>query len=197
MPYSGPITGQVVSALVQGPGALYYTSYPATEPADSAVNVAPPSANYTNAGFTSGGIQIVIDQTYAELGADQIVDSPGRRITKRETTIGTQMAQPTLENFQLAMNGGTVTLASSSAYKTFDPAGAITATQPNYNALCLDGWTPEGNGFNRRFLARKVLMTDKITIDYKKDTQTFLSVIWNLHYVDSTHSIFHIVDQLQ
>jgi hypothetical protein len=190
-----PITGQVISALVQGPGTLYYGIFgTAVDPADSGVNAAPvASANYTNAGFTSGGVQIVIDQTYTELDADQIVDSPGRRITKREVTVGTQLAQPTLENLALAMNGGTV--ATASAWKTFDPLTAISATQPTYYAIILDGWTPEGNGFNRRFIGRKVLSTDKITVDYKKDSQTFFTVLWNLHYVDSTHALFHMVDQ--
>lgn len=191
------ITGQTISALVQGPGTLYNAPFGTTEPADSAVNTAPPAtgaAAWTNVGFTSGGIQLVIDQTYAELDADQIVDSPGRRITKREITVGTQLAQPTLENLALVMNGGTVTTATG-GFKTFDPATAISATQPTYTALILDGWTPEGNGFNRRFIGRRALSTDKITVDYKKDTQTFFSVLWNLHYVTSTSPLFHMVDQ--
>jgi hypothetical protein len=191
-----PITGNVISALVQGPGQLYSGTYGVVvEPADALVNAAPAaSANYTNNGFTSGGIQIVIDQTYSELDADQIVDSPGRRITKREVTVGTQMAQPTLENLALVMNGGTV--ATGANFKTFDPATAIAATQPQYSALLLDGWTPEGNALNRRFLGRRALSTDKITADYKKDSQTFWTVLWNLHYVDSSHALFHFVDQL-
>jgi len=191
-----PIVGQVISALVQGPGTLYSGVFGVVvEPADGAVNAAPvASANYTNSGLTSGGIQIVITQTYAELDADQIVDSPGRRITKREVTIGTQLAQPTLENLSLSLNGGTV--ATASAYKTFDPLTAISATQPIYTALILDGWTPELNAGNRRFIGRRCLSTDKITADYQKDKQTFFSVIFNLHYVDSTHALFHITDQL-
>jgi hypothetical protein len=190
------ITGQVISALVQGPGTLYSAVFGAVEPADAAVNSAPlASAGWTNSGFTSGGIQIVIDQTYSELDADQIVDSPGRRITKREVTVGTQLAQPTLENLALVMNGGTVGTAAT-AFKTFDPLTAISATQPTYYSIILDGWTPEGNGFNRRFIGRRSLSTDKITVDYKKDGQTFFSVLWNLHYVDSSHALFHMVDQL-
>jgi hypothetical protein len=190
------ITGQVISALVQGPGTLYYGVYgTSTEPADSAVNAPPAaSAGWTNIGFTSGGIQVVIDQQYAELDADQIVDSPGRRITKREVTVATSLAQPTLENMQQVMNGGTI--ATAAAWKSFDPASAVTATQPTYVPLILDGWTPEGNGFNRRFIARRALQTDKITIDYQKTKQTFFTAIWNLHYVDSTHAMFHMVDQL-
>lgn len=193
------VQGQTISALVQGPGTLYSGVFgTAVEPADSAVNLPPPTSGagaYANNGFTSGGIQIVVDQTYAELDADQIVDSPGRRITKREVTVGTQLAQPTLENLSLAMNGGTVG-TSSSAFKTFDPLAAISATQPQYTALILDGWTPEGNALNRRFIGRRALSTDKITVDYKKDGQTFFSVLWNLHYVSSSLTLFHIVDQL-
>lgn len=191
-----PITGQVISALVQGPGTLYSGTFGAvTEPADAAVNVAPPaSGGFLNNGLTSGGIQIVITQTYVELDADQLVDSPGRRITKREVTVGTQLAQPTLENLSLTMNGGTVVTAS--AYKTFDPLTAITATQPNYYAFILDGWTPELNAGNRRFIGRRALSTEKITVDYTKDKQTFFTIMWNLHYVDSTHALFHMVDQL-
>lgn len=183
--------------LVMGPCSLYVGAYGvATEPADAAVNVAPVTSGGTGfayVGDTSGGLTQEIDQTYTELDSDQIVDSAGRRLTKREVTVTTQLADVTLANLSLALNGGTI--ASGSGWQSYEPNYAASATQPGYSILVLDGWSPLGNGFNRRFIGRKALSTAKVTYAYKKDGQSFWTVAWNLHYVDSTHAPFHLVDQ--
>ncbi|NIB31141.1 hypothetical protein HBB16_04465 [Pseudonocardia sp. MCCB 268] len=57
---------------------------------------------------------------YTELAVDQIVDVPGRRLTKRDMTLQTNMAEPTLENLAVAMNAGTVT--AGTGVKSLEPA---------------------------------------------------------------------------
>jgi hypothetical protein len=97
--------GVTASQLIMGPGALYSGAFGATEPADTAIATAPSSATFTDVGGTLGGVKLKIEQKFKELEVDQIVDNVGRRLTMREMTISTEMAEPTLENLVLAANG--------------------------------------------------------------------------------------------
>ena len=185
--------------LVAGPANVYYGSFGATEPAASAVSSAPSSAVWTDQGGTSDGVKINIDLNYFELEVDQVVDRVGSRLEKREVTIETNLAEATLTNLKQAINGGTIT--ASAAYQTFDPLNDNSASQPSYYALIVDGWAPLGTGAasasaRRRFIARKVLNTDAVGMEYKKDGQTFIPVKLTCHYVSSTTGPFAIHDQL-
>jgi hypothetical protein len=178
--------------LVEGPGKLYTGAFGATEPADSAVNSAPAASAWNDAGGTMGGLTVTVEQTYTELEVDQVVDSVGRRLTKREITIGTSMAEPTLANLFLILNGGTT--ASGSGWASYDPLITNSATQPNYIAVMVDGWAP-GGAFNRRAIARKCLSTAKVDFLYAKDKQNVFAVNWNAHHVSSGITPIHWVDQ--
>lgn len=178
--------------LVEGPGKLYTGAFGATEPADSAVNSAPAASAWTDVGGTMGGLTVTVEQTYTELEVDQLVDSPGRRLTKRETTVTTSMAEPTLANLALVLNGGTT--ATGAGYASFDPLITNSATQPNYIALICDGWAP-GGAFNRRAVVRKCLSTAKVEFLYAKDKQNVFAVTWNAHYVSSVITPFRWIDQ--
>jgi hypothetical protein len=178
--------------LVQGPGKLYTGAFGATEPADSAVNTAPAASAWTDAGGTMGGLTVEVNQTYSELDVDQIVDSVGRRLTKREMTVTTSLAEPTLANLVLILNGGTQ--ASGAGYASYDPLITNSATQPNYIALIVDGLAP-GGAFNRRAVVRKCLSTAKTDFLYAKDKQNVLAVTWNAHYVSSSITPYRWIDQ--
>lgn len=185
--------------LVAGPATVYYGSFGATEPAASAVSSAPSSAAWTDLGGTSDGVKINIDLNYFELEVDQITDRVGSRLEKREVTIETNLAEVTLANLKQALNGGTI--SATAAYQTFDPLNDSSATQPTYFALLVDGWAPLGTGAasasaRRRFVARKVIQTDAVGLEYKKDGQTFIPVKLTCHYVSSTTGPFQVIDQL-
>jgi hypothetical protein len=178
--------------LVMGPGYLYTGAFGAAEPADSAVNSAPAASAWTGMGGTDSGCKLSIEQKYTELSVDQVVDSVGRRLTSREITVSTNLAEPTLSNFSAAMNGGTS--ASGTGWASYEPNYASSATQPTYTAAILDGYAPGGN-FNRRAILRKVLSTDKIEQSYMKDKQTFVPITFTAHFVSTVIAPFHIVDQ--
>jgi hypothetical protein len=185
--------------LVAGPAVVYYGSFGATEPAASAVSSAPSSAVWTDLGGTNDGVKINIDLNYFELEVDQIVDRVGSRLEKREITVETNLAEATLTNLKQAVNGGTI--SATAAYQTFDPLNDNSATQPNYYALIIDGFAPLGTAgasasARRRFIVRKVLNTDAVGMEYKKDGQTFIPVKLTAHYVSSTTGPFAIHDQL-
>jgi hypothetical protein len=181
------------SNLIQGPADGYVGLFGATEPADSAVGSVPSASAWTDIGGTLDGATITVTQEYAELLVDQLVDTPERRLTKREFGVSTRMAEPTLENLAYALNGGTVT--ASAAYKTYDPDTSTSATQVTYKAPMIDGWAP-GSAKRRRFITRKALSVEAVESAFKKDEQTTWSVSWVSHYVSSAIKPFRIIDQL-
>lgn len=189
-----------VTNLIAGPGTLYsgtaftvtYTQTP--EPGDTAVNTTPPATAWTDVGGTSDGVNLEVGREYMELEVDQIVDVPERRLTKRELSLATNLAEATLENLALSSNEtAAATVASASNYKTYNPTFSTSATQPTYVPLIFDGYGP--SQFRRRVIARKMLSVEPVGIAYKKDAQSMWSVRWAAHYVSSTLPPFKIVDQ--
>ncbi|MFD1274859.1 hypothetical protein ACFQ51_34805 [Streptomyces kaempferi] len=177
--------------LIQGPSTLYSGVFGATEPTDTAVNTTPAASAWTDLGGTQDGVKLSIDQTYSELEVDQITLRVGSRLTKADFTIETSLAEPTLENLSLSLNGGTA--ASGSGWKSFDPNVSSSATQPNYFAVIMDGYAP--GQFRRRIIGRRMLNTDSSELSYTKDKQTLIPIKLASHYVSSVTAPFHIVDQ--
>lgn len=173
--------------LIMGPGELYTGAFGATEPATV---VTAPTTGWTNVGGTMDGVTLSVAQEFTELEVDQVVDVPGRRLTKREMTIETNLAEPTLENLAVILNGAAPTTGASE--KTWEPVNSAAAFSPSYFAVIVDGLAP--NGKRRRFIARRCLSTENVETAYKKDEQTVLSVTWTAHYVSSSVAPFKIVD---
>lgn len=186
-----------VSNLILGPGTMYTGAFGALEPLDSAVNQAPASSSWTDVGGTMNGLALAIDQQYTELTVDQLVDSIGRRLTKREFSVTTQLAEPTLANLSVSLNGSTQTsgsITSGGTYNTLEPLFATSATQPTYIALLIDGYAPQS--FRRRVIFRRILSTAKVDTSMDKAKQTVFTVTFNGHYVSSTIAPIHLVDQV-
>jgi hypothetical protein len=177
--------------LILGPGTLYNGLFGATEPADTAVNTTPAASAWTDMGATDGGVTLTIDQKYTELTVDQVVDSLGRRLTQREILIDTNLAEPTLANLSLSINGGTA--ATGAGFSSLDPLNVTSATQPNYFAVILDGYAPAG--FRRRLIVRKALNIASIKSMYAKDKESYIPVSFAGHYVSNSITPFHVVDQ--
>ncbi|MER5715715.1 hypothetical protein [Streptomyces sp. NPDC002132] len=176
--------------LIQGPATLYKGAFGATEPADTAVNTAPAASAWTDLGGTQDGVKLSVDQTYSELEVDQITLRVGSRLTKQDFAIETSLAEATLENLSLSLNGGTS--ASGAGYKSYDPDVSSSATQPSYFAIIMDGYGPGGT---RRVIGRRMLNTESSELAYTKDKQTLIPVKFTGHYVSSSIKPFHIVDQ--
>lgn len=181
--------------LILGPATLYGGAFGSAEPLDSQYNGTPAASAWTDAGGTLGGVKLTINQTYTVLNVDQIVDTVGRRLTSRDIQVVTQLAEPTLQNLALVLNGGTVVTGSGATPNTYDPATAISATQPLYNALIIDGWAP--GQFRRRIIVRKVLSMASVDLEYAEATQAAYPVTFGAHYVSAAITPFHIVDANQ
>jgi hypothetical protein len=191
--------GVTVSNLTQGPGSLSIAAVGVTEPVDASTAL---DAGYTDLGGTQGGVMLSVNQTYKELEVDQVVDVPGRRVTKRDMTIKTNLAEPTLANLAYSLNAPLPAAATGTApNKTqfFEPVTDTSATQPLYRALCFTGFAPgsdaTGNAPARRVLVRRALSTDNVDFAYKKDDQTVFSVTWSAHYVSGSIKPFKVLDQ--
>ncbi|MCX5522197.1 hypothetical protein OG342_04850 [Streptomyces bobili] len=177
--------------LIQGPATIYKGAFGATEPADTAVNTTPAASAWTDLGGTQDGVKLSVDQTYSELEVDQITLRVGSRLTKQDFAIETSLAEATLENLSISLNGGTA--ASGAGYKSYDPDVSSSATQPNYFAIIMDGYGPGGT---RRIIGRRMLNTESSELAYTKDKQTLIPVKFAGHYVSSSIKPFHIVDQV-
>lgn len=188
--------------LVQGPATVYIGDFGATEPANAAVNTTPQASAWTDVGGTTDGCEISINQEYKELEVDQVVDIPGRRLVKRDMSVKTNLAEPTLQNLLYALNdvnGGSLGASGTGFSGYYEPAFTDSATQPTYRAVILHGWAP-GSGANnqskrRMVILRKVLSSDNVEFAYKKEDQTVFSVTWSVHYVSNSIAPFKIVDE--
>ena len=188
--------------LVQGPATVYIGDFGATEPANAAVNTTPQASAWTDVCGTTDGCEISINQEYKELEVDQVVDIPGRRLVKRDMSVKTNLAEPTLQNLLYALNdvnGGSLGASGTGFSGYYEPAFTDSATQPTYRAVILHGWAP-GSGANnqskrRMVILRKVLSSDNVEFAYKKEDQTVFSVTWSVHYVSNSIAPFKIVDE--
>ncbi|HWB38439.1 MAG TPA: hypothetical protein VHA75_20675 [Rugosimonospora sp.] len=181
---------------VMGPMTVYYGAFGAAEPADASVNTTPAASAWTDLGGTTGGVTINANQTFATMTFDQTLDIVGTRATQRDVQIVVSLAEPTLDNLKIVLNGGTV--ATGSGYKSYDPDSSILSTQPTYGALLLDGWAPAsvaGATKRRRMVCRKVLSIDNVGIPYRKDAQTVFPVTMRCHFVDSSTKPFRFIDE--
>lgn len=192
--------------LVQGPATCYIGTFDGTtarEPANGSVNTTPATSAWTDLGGTTDGVTISINQEYKELEVDQVVDIPGRRLTKRDMTAKTNLAEPTLANLLYSLNdvnGGSLGASGAGFAGYYEPAFTDSATQPTYRALLLWGWAPgtgaAGNVSKRRMVhLRKVLSSDNVEFAYKKEDQTVFTVTWSVHYVSSSIAPFKIIDE--
>jgi len=181
-----------VSNLILGPGTLYQGVFGATEPLEAVINETPETSAWTDLGGTQDGVTLTINQEYTELEVDQVVDIPGRRLTKRELTLSTNLAEATLDNMAIAMNNLSAVVTGAAA-STLTPPNAVSATQPDYFALIFDGFAPSGK--RRRVVARRVLSIDNTEFAYKKDGQTMFTVTFSAHYVSSAIAPFVILDE--
>lgn len=187
--------GVTATNLLLGAGTLYSGTFGATEPADTAVNVSPPASSWTDCGATDGGVKFSVDQKFATMSCDQLVDDVGSRLTSRAVMFSTNLAEATLANLKLAVNGGTS--ASGSGFASLDALNTTLASQVPYFAAILDGFAPApaNSNYTRRVFLRKVVNTSKVESGYEKDKMTYIPVEFKSHYVSPSITPFRWVDQ--
>lgn len=181
--------------LIMGPADLYTGVFGADETSlgGSNLNSTPAASAWTDAGGTFDSVKLKVAQKFAELTTDQVVDKIGRRLTERDFTLETNLAEATLANFALATNNSQpVTGANSTHEIELDVVNS--GTQLTYVAMLIDGWAPSAK--RRRVLARKVLSVDDVEFAYEKDKQTVFKCTFGAHYVSPTIKPIKIYDNV-
>ena len=185
--------------LVLGPARIYWAPMGTAEPTDVSVAndgwLTPPPSPWTDFGGTDGGVNLEIDTTYTDLTVDQIIMAVGARLTELKMTVAAGLAEITNANINQALNNITEQ-GSGQGYVTMDIPVGSSATQPDYSALCIDGWgplTPAGGPALRRAIVRKVLSTAKVVLSGDKKTQQKVDTTWNTYFVGEGIKPIHIV----
>lgn len=185
--------------LVQGPMDVFLGTFDGTvvrEPALAAVNSTPQASAWTDQGGTRDGAQLLINMKFSEMSVDQVLDTVGTRVSDRDFQVKTKLAELTIANLQLAMNGGTIT--TGAGYAALDPLDGTAATQPSYFSMLFWGYAPSsatGVVKRRMVILRKVLNIESWTIDNKKDAMGLIPVTFRAHWMDATNRPFRIVDE--
>lgn len=183
------------SNLTLGPADLYTGLFGADETGlgGAGLNSTPAASAWTDMGGTMNSVTLKVSQKFAELTTDQVVDKIGRRVTERDFTIDTELAEPTLANLSASMNNSApVTGAGSTHELEMDIVNS--GTQLTYKALIVDGWAPSAT--RRRVLVRKVLSVSDVEFAYEKDKQTVFKVSFGAHYVSPTIKPFKVYDNI-
>lgn len=187
--------------IIQGPATLYTAAYGTS--VSSYLGANPNSVAVTtpfvDAGGTSGGITVEIDETLTDIHVDQLLDPVGARITARTIQITTTMMENELTNLQLALNGSSTgaSITSGTGWQELDLVTTTSATQPTYSVIIVDGWAPTlstGVAAKRRFIIQKALSQPKISQKFDMANQATTAVTFTAYYVSSSTSPFSIID---
>jgi hypothetical protein len=186
------------SNLLVGPGALHRGTFGQTEPADTAVATALDAEDFPDLGATDGGVTVTASKEYFRLRMDQTVESPGRRLTELDVTLATNLAEPTLENWAVALAdaASAITIGGTgpTGYAAMDIGGpSEPGAEPVYSAVIFRGRAPGGR--RRLVIVRKALSIEEVESEYKKDDQTFIPVTFGAHWVSPSVKSVHVVDE--
>lgn len=169
--------------IFSGPADVWVGSFGATEPVNA---VTAPGAGWTNVGGTDGGTTATITRSYFDHEVDQVDMPVGARRTGLGITAATTMAEATLANLRRALNQVT------SATTKIEISGDHSNSEPNYGAVLMQG--PGPAGAPRLFVIRKVLSTENVAYDNKKDAKTGIPVTWKGYYISPSVAPFVIDD---
>lgn len=188
-----------VTNLLAGPGTLWSAPFGSTEPVTPQTALTTP---WVDVGGTNGGADLMVKTTWFDLAVDQIVDTPGRRMTSRDISVKTNLAEATLANLALALNEASTTVVTSgtgvTAAATFTPSNGIGAFNPPSVACILQGNAPAALATTkfRRVILRAVHNTAGTGFSLKKDGQTFLGVELHTLYVSASIAPYIVTDDL-
>lgn len=189
--------GVTTTNLIQGPATIYGAAFGAAEPAKttSALNAAP-SAPWVDLGGTLDGLTWNMNREVSKLMVDQVTYRVGSRVTDADDTFETRLAEATLDNLKLILNGGTITVGATTelGVNNFEPDVSNSATQMGYAALLIDGWAP--NGKRRRVIVRKVCSSDNASFNYSRTDQSAFNVTFAAHYVSSSIKPYIVLDDV-
>lgn len=153
-----------------------------TSPAVSIVRTTPgfglydPVGTWTELGATKGGISIDRNNTETQIDVDQILQAVAAIPDEYEMTVTTQLAETTLENIQLAWEGGAITTdVTQTPNERHLPLGAPLAyTQRRLAVVHQKSLGPSANRIRAHVfrIAMRSPTTSRVTFNKTGDQQT-------------------------
>lgn len=173
------------SNLMMGPVFFWFGDFGTTEPVDAEVD---PGVGWTDAGGSLGGATLNLGQTRTPLRVDQVPMDVGSRLTNQECSVATQLAEPTLENLQLALND-TQTITDELEW-----GGEVASnSEPDYKAVMLRGTKPGGGP--RMWIVRRCLSVETVGVPFSLDGQTVVPVTLKGYFVSQSIKAVRISDK--
>lgn len=177
--------GVTASNAMMGPVSFYTGVFAVAEPVDAEIA---PGVGWTDAGGTSGGATLNLGQTHTPIRFDQIPMDVGSRLTNQECSVVTQMAEPTLENLQLALND------QQTITDELEWGGELASNEePDYAAVMLRGTKPGGGP--RMWIVRRCLSVEQVGVAFSLDGQTVVPVTMKGFFVSQSVKAVRISDK--
>jgi len=175
----------VAANLMVGPGRLRYAPV-GTPDLDIVAAAVADHTDWEDVGPTDDGVNMAVAKSYANHTVDQVPDWVASTITERNTSVEVNLADPTLENLKLSLNGGTVEegVGTAAIWDKFEPVTDLIGTQEEYTAFTVEGKTLGGLG--RIVVIRRALNVDNVAFAYKKDGKTMFACNWAGHFVSDS-----------
>jgi hypothetical protein len=145
--------------VLVGTGALYTAPEGEAFPDLNAVV----SGNWLDVGYSDGGWALAADFTFEDVNVAEEVDPIDVLKTAQQLRLVGAVAQPSLENFAIAFNGGVVANdAGPPDHDTYIPDSDTTAFTPTALLLVVAGTA----GFERQYRIQKAMNTAAFSVQH-------------------------------
>jgi hypothetical protein len=151
--------------LSLGPGLLYWapagTADPTTAVTASVISDTLPVA-WKQIGYTDAGSEFAYELTSDDVPVAEVFDPITHKTTGRSGTVSFEMAEITVKNLVLALNGGTVTNTgtTTTAMWTYEP--------PNPGSEVRVALIWQSEDMTERWLFRQVFQTGSVTVGRRR-----------------------------
>src|SRR6187402_468523 len=149
------------SAIEVGPGLIYVAPLGTTEPATPTASI--PSA-WVPVGYTEAGHVFQVEQTSEPIEVAEELDPIRYVNTRRTGNFDVELAEINIQNWAIAMNGGTIGTPTG-GYVTFEPPDL--GDESRLAIL----WRADGSTPSAQLVVRKALSTGAIAVQRRKAPQ--------------------------
>jgi len=176
--------------VLVGTGTLYIAPVGTAYPANPATS---PSGSWVDPGYSEGGWAFVVDQTFEDVEVAEEVDPVRVLKTAQAISFRGELAQASLENFQIAFGGGTIADDTPSAgFRTYSPPASSAFTE---RALLFRTEAPPGDGTEfRDFKLYRTVATGAVEVSHAKAPQKQLVSVEFRLLIPTSGNIYDIVD---
>lgn len=187
-------TGTVTEVLI-GTGTLYTDDLDGTPAVFPANPTTAPAAGWTDVGYSEEGWTAEVDKTFADVEVAEEVDPIAVLKTAQAIRMTGAFAQASLDNFRIAMGGGTIaTGVPGAGFDTYTPPSTTDRTEFE---LLFRTFAPgtAAQGFLRDWQFPRTVATGAISIPHRKAPDKSLIGVEFRALIPSAGSIFSIIDQ--